>query len=661
MRGAMLRSLVGSVAVALSASACGTPLVSLGASGRGPSANLPVCDPIGPRRCMVPFPNDYYTVADATASTGRRVAFQSAAMPVNSSGNPIDPAAWNRNDGFSPGSAILVAMPGADLRRSGAAPLTDIGRSLRADAPIVILDVQTGERWPYWSELDAHTQPGHDRTVIVRPARNLTEGHRYVVALRGIVRGDRQIIDASPGFRDYRDHGRGVQPERFRRVFADLARAGVARASLQLAWDFTVASAHNIAGRVLAMRDDAFAQLGSAAPQYTVSSVIDNPDPRVLREIQGTVLVPLYLDNGGQPSASMILDAQDRPVRQSSMFTADFRCAIPASATTMRPARMTLYGHGLLGATDEVQSSLVRDLGVRHNIADCAVNWIGLSEEDVNNAIASLADFSNFHTIPDRLQQSFLNFLFLGRLMKHPEGFSADPAFQMNGTPLIDRTQLYYDGNSQGAITGGALLAIAQDFTRGVLGEAGMNYSTLLHRSVDFDEFQLVLDPSYPDEHDQLLGMSLIQMLWDRAETNGYAQHITHDLYPNTPRHTVLLLGAVGDHQVTEWSLQVEARTIGVRGHTPYIDAARRRSASEHGWGIPSLGAAPYDGSAYYLWDTGSPLSPIDNVAARAGHDPHDDTPNIDAVEDLKSEFLQPHGTVSDVCNAAPCQGPAGG
>ena len=85
------------------------------------------------------------------------------------------------------------------------------------------------------------------------------------------------------------------------------------------------------------------------------------------------------------------------------------------------------------------------------------------------------------------------------------------------------------------------------------------------------------------------------------------------------------------------------------------------RSASEHGWGIAPLGASPHHGSAYYLWDTGSPLSPIDNVAARDGHDPHDDTPNIDAVEDLKSEFMQVDGTVSDVCGGDACHGPPGG
>ena len=36
---------------------------------------------------------------------------------------------------------------------------------------------------------------------------------------------------------------------------------------------------------------------------------------------------------------------------------------------------------------------------------------------------------------------------------------------------------------------GGALTAVAPDFNRAVLGVPGMNYSTLLQRSVDFDTY----------------------------------------------------------------------------------------------------------------------------------------------------------------------------
>lgn len=142
------------------------------------------CDPIDPRACLLPFPNDYFTVADPSTATGRRVGVAQASMPVNRAGAHIDPTEWNRNDGFSPGSALLVYAPGVDLARTGAAPITDIGRSLRRDAPIVILDAGTGARHPYFAELDATATHDANRLLIVRPARNFLEGHRYVVGIR---------------------------------------------------------------------------------------------------------------------------------------------------------------------------------------------------------------------------------------------------------------------------------------------------------------------------------------------------------------------------------------------------------------------------------------------------------------------------------------------
>ena len=33
------------------------------------------CDPLVPEQCMLPFPNDYFTVADPTSGTRRRIHF----------------------------------------------------------------------------------------------------------------------------------------------------------------------------------------------------------------------------------------------------------------------------------------------------------------------------------------------------------------------------------------------------------------------------------------------------------------------------------------------------------------------------------------------------------------------------------------------------------
>ena len=181
--------------------------------------------------CLLPFPNDYFTVADPTTPTGRRVNFTPELMPRNNNGTPIDPTDWNASDGFSPGSQIMTFVPGIDLGVTGAAPITDIGRSLDPDAPIVLLDADTGERHPYWAELDTWTINQADRALVVRSARNLVEGHRYVVALRNLMDANGNEIGASDAFKQFRDHNDSHDPavkerkKSMHAVFRDLARA----------------------------------------------------------------------------------------------------------------------------------------------------------------------------------------------------------------------------------------------------------------------------------------------------------------------------------------------------------------------------------------------------------------------------------------------------
>ena len=95
-----------------------------------------------------------------------------------------------------------------------------------------------------------------------------------------------------------------------------------------------------------------------------------------------------------------------------------------------------------------------------------------------------------------------VNFLFLGRAMIHPKGFASSLAFWDNKGPLIDTRRLYYSGGSQGGIAGGALTAVAPDFTRSVLIVPAMNYSLLLTRSIDFDPFAPGALPGLPGRAD---------------------------------------------------------------------------------------------------------------------------------------------------------------
>ena len=80
-----------------------------------------------------------------------------------------------------------------------------------------------------------------------------------------------------------------------------------------------------------------------------------------------------------------------------------------------------LYGHGLLGSAREAYGAGSRYAGVA-NVTTCATWWIGMSEDDIGAVLIALGDMSAFRTLPDRLQQSMLNVMFLGRLMRHMDG-----------------------------------------------------------------------------------------------------------------------------------------------------------------------------------------------------------------------------------------------
>src|SRR4029450_4888010 len=66
--------------------------------GRG-AATAARCDPIDPARCLLPWPNDHFTVRDARSATGRRLALTRAMMPRRVGGATIEPGESHRLGG----------------------------------------------------------------------------------------------------------------------------------------------------------------------------------------------------------------------------------------------------------------------------------------------------------------------------------------------------------------------------------------------------------------------------------------------------------------------------------------------------------------------------------------------------------------------------------
>lgn len=690
-----------------------SPAESIDLSGLDAS-QAEICDQTVTSHCLYPFPNNHFTVKDDGTPTGLRVSFDESAMPVaepvliepsrlapqgveTTEARAIAPGEWNRNDGFSPGSMLLAHLPGIDLEQTGAVQITDIEQSLEAEAPLLVINANTGERHLIWAELDVNAENPDRQALIIRPAKNFAEGERYIAAIRNARDDEGELLDPSPLFRAYRDDiDTGIDAYEQRRdemeaIFSRLEAHGVDRDELVMAWDFTIASQQSLTERLLTIRDDAFARLGGGAPAFTIDSVgIDiEGEPRggLSRGISGTFEVPNYLNQAGGPPGSSFNYASDDPdalpevLSGSDTFTARFRCQVPETAVAdftddsavVDPARAALYGHGLFGEGPggEFRAGNVRAMQTEHNIMFCATDWSGMATDDFIAGVIHriLADISNLPQQLDRSQQGILNAMYLAELIRHPDGFQSNEAFRhgSDNELVYDPSEVFYDGNSQGGIVGGALVATAPNINRGVLGVPGSNYSLVLRRYGPFDQrFGFILYEAYQDDLDQSLVFALMQMLWDRAENNGYLSHLAGNYLPGTSTDKqVLLHVALGDYQVTQWSAEIMARNIAASIHEPTVRLGEHPDDNPY-FGIPLIEQYPHQEHAIMVWDSGgvdpdtgdgNPLPPTTNTGPdiSVGNDPHESPRSTVAARAQKSAFLRSDGEVINVCGELPC------
>jgi hypothetical protein len=600
--------------------------------------------------------------------------------PRSKDGKPIEASDYNRSDGFSPGQILVTLVPGLDLERSKVVPNTNMGRAFARRQPVVVIDAKTLKRQLVWAELNVRAQDPAKRTLNIHPGVGWKEGRRYIVALRNLRRADGSVIPARRAFRVYRDRLRAPNRAAARRrgdfeeMFSKLRRAGIRRGNLYLAWDFTVASRRNLTQRLLSIRDRAFGALGDrdladlevagSAPAFSVDEVRDIANGK---RVSGRVAVPCFLDQPGCPPGSRFeLDRRGLPVRSpGNVQQARFVCFVPTTASASNPARPLMWGHGLFGSAAAVDS--VSALGSVGNAVICGTDFSGMSAEDVPNALSISADLSRFPTMADRLQQGLLNFMFLGRAMIHPQGLSSHPAF----AGKIDTRRLFYAGGSLGGILGGAYTAVAPDSQRSALIVPGFRFSLLLTRSTQFSTFADVLFPTYPDEVDQAIINSMVQLLWDRGEANGYGWHMTRDPLPDTPRHTVLLHEAFGDHQVANLATETEARLLRARLRTPALDPGRSVDKTPF-YGIKPIPRYPWRGNALVVFDTGplrpagcdapgapaclgTPPAPVTNTIQTQGVDPHGLTGFAPSAVSQFVDFLALDGKFTNTCGDSPC------
>ncbi len=603
------------------------------------------CDPIVPWHCGFPFPSSTSLVDDPSTPTKKRVAFKGTTLPLNG-GKETKPETWADMDGFSPNMTVTTYMWRATA--TGLNSQDEIARSITPESKTILMEADTGKLVPHISEIDMLAKQDDERSLMIHPAVRLKDNTRYIVAFKGVVDPEGDVIPPSPAFKALRDGGSFNHPSIEARralyadIFAKLEKAGVKKGDLQLAWDYRTASRDNITGALIAMRDDALKTVGEQGPEYRIDKIDEDPYPTVKRRIKGFMKVPLYLTKA-EPGGRLVLDPATKLPKQNGTAEFPFTVYIPHSATKT-PAPLLQNGHGLLGGQGEGGGGYLTNFANKYNYVAFAVDWVGMAGEDrqtITDAIAG--DIGGFRAAVDRQHQGHINKLLAMRMMKGR--FKDDPAVQFEGKSAIDPTKgCFYRGDSQGGIFGGVYMSISTDVTRGLLSVPGAPYSMLLDRSVDFTPFHFLLGLPYNTDIDMKIVLGLVQMMWDRTEPGGYMAYLNKDMLPGTPKHEVLLHVAIGDFQVTPLGAHYMARMLDAKLMTP---------AARPVWGVTEQAYPAEGGSGLIEFETKTPEAPKTNVPPeKKGDDPHGVIRSLDAAQKQADIFFRT-GKIEQTCNGA--------
>lgn len=608
------------------------------------------CNPLGGAACITPWPSSIYEEDDSSTATGRRVAITEGALPTNYDDITVSSAVYNKHDGFSPAAPLITAFE-TGVDPANLVHYTNYEASLTDASPTVIVDMETGELVAHFAELDAR-EPDKiaSQALYLRPAKMLEGGRRYAAAIKKTLKAkDGGELPISEGFQAILSGEKTTHPllekarPRYQEIFDALAQHGIDKNDLVVAWDFTTRTRASAQADLIDARAATLAALGTNATGFTFDVTTDEPhsDTRIARRIDGTFDAPLFLDNinpttGPTPQTTLLRDADGKPATNGT-FRFPFTAIIPQCALDAdQPVPLLLYGHGLLGASNQVASGGTRAAAAEICAVAIGTDMLGMSERDVPNVALALNDGNNGHLIFDVLIQGMMNHIALVQVALGP---MASTLFAKDGGgSLIDPDRVYYYGISQGGIMGTTVCAIDPVIRRCVLQVGAINYSMMLERSRDWPRYRTTLIGAYEDPLEVALMINLMQQEWDRTEATSVADVITTTGLGDTPAKQVFMQIAIADDEVPNIASEYQARTMGV----PLI-----MPSPVMPYGLTPTTAPAQNGILFYDFGLGSTIPPVNE--APPDNDVHSNVRNKKATTDMMKHFYET-GEIVNMC-----------
>ena len=491
------RAILATIAVVLGVGGVASP------SGAHPGSEPPVsetgrarCHTLAVSTCVLPFPSDEFTVADAESVTGVRPSvapelFSSGvfeALPASfQPGTFFDPA-----DGFSPLGAVSFETAAAV---DAAALLADPDRYLSA------VDRDTGARLPVLVDVP---EDGAGRLLRVWPRARWPFGHRVTVSVSAALLSASSAPLARPsGWHD-----------------GDIPATAFSRRGTLTSTTFTVRSEPNV-------RDDA-AMMATAAweADHPVRQITATPSllPHIRAVVQGEVRLSDFRTAGGE------IDLAD-PGPPSDRWV-DFELFYPDRPLRDSGAPIVMYGHGV-GIVKET-ALLVAPDNAQRGWATVAIDQPNHGERRATEgALTDLVEPASLGRVTSMVTQSSMDFVSLQKALRTSFAeldvlsssgfflFSARP----DGRPDFDPSAMIYQGTSMGGVLGAAFLSITPEpLPAALLQVPGVGVSHIITNSLLWDGLlgfrDVVPEAATPGEASAL--MAAAQMALDQGDAGNW-------------------------------------------------------------------------------------------------------------------------------------------
>jgi len=296
------------------------------------------CDDIDAERCLMPWPNDAFTVADPEAVTGLRLS-----VPIERMNPEDDGSLFSRADGFSRVSPLVTSFAEAlDVDTAAGSIHLYVAQHDRAER---------GTEIPLRVDVVVPDDPDDETVIVADPRVPLAADATYVVVVDDVLQADGATPAASRATQisvgavqassqeeaDLRGHHAPM-----RRL---LAEVGVDPMRVLRAWEFTTRSANDPRKRLRSIREAAVRAVDDGDVGIVIETVEAPEGGSIAAIVRGHLEgLPnsigtwgLAIDDDGNAVASGTRDAP-------------FRVVIPRGDGDYR---MIMFGHGTGGSVDD--------------------------------------------------------------------------------------------------------------------------------------------------------------------------------------------------------------------------------------------------------------------------------------------------------------------